>query len=97
VILVRWASDQRPKAPRQASGEMTRAPRVLWLPKMSTISHATPPKMAADGIALGFSAPVAMDVAIALAVSWKPFVKSNATPATTTRIRTRLDPMPGAQ
>ena len=45
---------------------------------------------------LGFSAPVAMDVAIALAVSWKPFVKSNATPATTTRISTRSDPMRGA-
>jgi hypothetical protein len=26
---------------------------------------------------LGLSAPVAMDVAIALAVSWKPLVKSN--------------------
>ena len=27
---------------------------------------------------LGFSAPVAIDVAIALPVSWKPLVKSNA-------------------
>ena len=35
---------------------------------------------------LGFSAPVAIEVAIALAVSWKPFVKSNANPAMTTRI-----------
>ena len=27
---------------------------------------------------LGLSAPVAIDVAMALPVSWKPFVKSNA-------------------
>ena len=32
----------------------------------------------------GFSAPVAIDVAIALAVSWKPLVKSNASPPTIT-------------
>ena len=32
----------------------------------------------------GFSAPVAIDVAIALAVSWKPLVKSNASAVTTT-------------
>ena len=38
----------------------------------------------------GFSAPVAIEVATALAVSWKPLVKSNAnavTMTTTTRIR----------
>src|SRR3954468_20886625 len=33
----------------------------------------------------GFSAPVAMVVAIALAVSWKPFVKSNTSATATTR------------
>ncbi len=32
----------------------------------------------------GFSAPVAMEVAIALAVSWKPLVKSKARAVTTT-------------
>jgi hypothetical protein len=42
----------------------------------------------------GFSAPVAIDVAIALAVSWNPFVKSSATAATTTRITISSDPMP---
>jgi len=39
---------------------------------------------------LGFNAPVAMDVAIAFAVSWKPFVKSNAKAVVTTRIRMRV-------
>ena len=34
---------------------------------------------------LGLSAPVAMDVAIALAVSWKPFVKSNVNAVTITK------------
>ena len=36
----------------------------------------------------GGSAPVAIVVAIALAVSWKPLVKSKLTPATTTRATT---------
>ena len=36
---------------------------------------------------IGLSAPVAIEVAIALAVSWKPFVKSNESPAITTRMR----------
>ena len=34
----------------------------------------------------GRSAPVAIDVAMALAVSWKPFVKSNANAVMMTRI-----------
>ena len=40
----------------------------------------------------GFSAPVAMVVAIALAVSWKPFVKSN-TSATATTSTTMMSPV----
>ncbi len=36
---------------------------------------------------LGRSAPVAMDIAIALPVSWKPLVKSNARAVMTTRTR----------
>lgn len=36
---------------------------------------------------LGFIAPVEMVVAIALAVSWKPFVKSNASAVMTTIAR----------
>ena len=37
----------------------------------------------------GFSAPVAIDVAMAFAVSWKPLVKSNASAVATTTIRMR--------
>ena len=36
---------------------------------------------------LGFSAPVAIDVAIALPVSWKPLVKSNASAVTISSTR----------
>src|SRR5215469_15090256 len=46
---------------------------------------------------IGLSAPVAIDVAIALAVSWKPFVKSNATAAAITITRTRFDPISAAE
>jgi hypothetical protein len=42
--------------------------------------------------AFGFSAPVAMDVAIAFPVSWNPFVKSKAIAVTITRIRMRSSP-----
>ena len=38
---------------------------------------------------LGFSARVAIDVAIALAASWNPFVTSNPSAVTTTRASTR--------
>ena len=37
----------------------------------------------------GRRAPVAIEVAIAFAVSWKPLVKSNANAVTTTMRRTR--------
>src|SRR6185312_16830201 len=40
----------------------------------------------------GFSAPVAIEVAIAFAVSWNPLVKSNATAAAITRINTSSVP-----
>ena len=39
--------------------------------------------------AFGLRAPVAMDVAIALAVSWKPLVKSKSSATAMTRIRIR--------
>ena len=39
---------------------------------------------------LGLSAPVEMDVAMALAVSWKPFVKSNVSAVTMTRPTTMM-------
>jgi hypothetical protein len=41
----------------------------------------------------GRSAPVAIEVAIALAVSWKPLVKSKASAATTTMMRSSSEPM----
>src|SRR5207344_1858965 len=47
------------------------APTRLRTPAMSTAVR-------------GLSAPVAMEVATALAVSWKPLVKSNASAVTTT-------------
>ena len=58
------------------------APTKLSVPDMTTAT-------------LGFSAPVAIDVAIALAVSWKPLVKSNATATTITMTRTNVEPMRG--
>ena len=39
----------------------------------------------------GFRAPVAIEVAIALAVSWNPFVKSNENPMMTTRTRMKVE------
>ena len=42
-------------------------------------------RAAAMTAVLGLSAPVAMDVAMALAVSWKPFVKSNVNAVTITK------------
>src|SRR6185312_4112751 len=44
---------------------------------------------------LGRSARVAMDVAIAFAVSWKPLVKSNASAVTTTKTRMTVDSVTG--
>ena len=41
---------------------------------------------------LGRNAPVAIDVAMALAVSWKPFVKSKASAVSTTRRRSVMRP-----
>ena len=39
---------------------------------------------------LGFRAPVEIDAAMALAVSWKPFVKSKASAVTMTSTRVRV-------
>ena len=47
-----------------------------------------------DNSGFGLSAPVAMDVAIALAVSWKPFVKSNVNAVTITKRRLPALPDP---
>src|SRR5689334_5204562 len=63
---VTWAESTIPLAIVAATDTDKNAPT-----RFSTPDNAT--------AALGRSAPVAIDVAIALAVSWKPFVKSNAT------------------
>jgi hypothetical protein len=47
------------------------APTTFSMPAMATAT-------------LGFSAPVAIEVAMALAVSWKPLVKSKASAVRTT-------------
>ena len=84
-----------PSAPAvAAAGTIPLAIVVATLIEMNA-----PTKLSAAEIrtaTIGFSAPVAIDVAIALAVSWKPFVKSNATAATITTTRMNVDPMPRA-
>ena len=54
-----------------------------------TLKRAGAPRAGADSAtaALGASAPLAMDVAIALPVSWKPLVKSKASAVITTIMR----------
>ena len=65
----------------------------------TAIEMKAPRKLSAAEIrtaTMGLSAPVAIDVAIALAVSWKPFVKSNEAAAATTITRIKVvDPIPG--
>src|ERR1700754_2314348 len=54
----------------------------------TVIEMKAPPKFssaATPTATFGLSAPVAIVVAIALAVSWKPFVKSNTSATATTR------------
>nr|BFE70939.1 hypothetical protein GCM10020092_042400 [Actinoplanes digitatis] len=81
--------------PPSASSSGRGAPLELWIfttafvtvSATSTDRNApmrlrTPERATA---AFGLSAPVAMEVAIALAVSWNPFVKSNPSAVTTTR------------
>ena len=65
----------------------------------TAIERNAPRKLSAAEIrtaTIGLSAPVAIDVAIALAVSWKPFVKSNEAAAAITMIRTRVVDPTGA-
>ena len=75
----------------------TGAPLLSWIERIllltvsaTSMERKAPTKLRmADRMtaAFGFRAPVAMDVAIALAVSWKPLVKSNAKAVTTTTTR----------
>ena len=64
------------------SGPMVTACSLMMPPEMvlaTSVERNAPTRLsvpAAMTAVLGLSAPVAMDVAMALAVSWKPFVKS---------------------
>ena len=60
--------------------------RATCTDRNAPIRFSTPARSTA---VRGFSAPVAIEVAIALAVSWKPFVKSNTSAVMTTAITTR--------
>ena len=55
---------------------------ATWTLRKAPTRFSTPESSTAT---FGFSAPVAIDVAIALAVSWKPLVKSNPSAVTMTR------------
>src|SRR5918997_1813249 len=66
------------------SASSTSPPEIVfatWIDRNAPITFRTPASATA---VLGRKAPVAIDVAIALAVSWKPFVKSKTNAVTTT-------------
>ncbi len=82
VPLTAWldslSSSTMPPEMVLATAVETKAPTTFSTPEITTATR-------------GLRAPVAIDVAIALAVSWKPFVKSNASAVaitTTTRKET---------
>jgi hypothetical protein len=77
LILV---SSTRPLEIVFATSTERKAPTMFRTPEMRTAS-------------LGFSAPVALDVVMAFAVSWKPLVKSNANAVTMTTMTVREIPM----
>ena len=72
TVGVTFPSSTSPLEMGLATWTERKAPTRFRTPAMSTAVR-------------GSSAPVAIDVAIALAVSWKPLVKSNASAVTTTR------------
>lgn len=57
---------------------------ATWVDRNAPTRLSTPDRATAT---FGFSAPVAIDVAIAFPVSWKPLVKSNASAVPTTSTR----------
>ena len=77
LILV---SSTRPLEIVLATSTERNAPTTFRTPEMRTAT-------------LGFSAPVAIDVAMAFAVSWKPLVKSNANAVTMTTMTIREMPI----
>jgi len=74
TVGVIFESSSRPLEMVFATSTDRNAPTRLRMPAMSTAVR-------------GLSAPVAIEVATALAVSWKPLVKSNASAVTTTTTR----------
>ena len=81
-----------PTRPAKISSRVTspESTRPLAMVAATAVDRKAPTRFSeADNVTatLGFSAPLAIDVAIALPVSWKPFVKSNAKAVITTMIR----------
>ena len=81
-----------PTRPANTSSRVTRfaSTRPLAIVAATAVDRKAPTRFSdADSATatFGFRAPLAIEVAIALPVSWKPFVKSNARAVTTTMIR----------
>ena len=81
-----------PTRPANTSSSVTMCPsiRPLAIVAATAVDMNAPTRLStADSAtaAFGASAPLAMEVAIALPVSWKPLVKSNASAVITTMIK----------
>src|ERR1700744_844141 len=81
-----------PTRPAKTSSSVTMCPSMspLAIVAATAVDMKAPTRLStADSVTatLGFNAPLAMDVAMALAVSWKPLVKSNASAVITTMIK----------
>ena len=82
------------------SWSLTMPPEIVLATSVDRQAPMTLRTAAMMTATLGLSAPVATDVAIALAESWKPLVKSNASAVTTTittinRVELMQDPSCG--
>src|SRR3954452_16040571 len=83
----------------------TRPPEMVFATWTERKAPSTFRQPASATAVLGRNAPVEIDVAIALAVSWKPLVKSKANAVTTTRTISgvfmtcalRSEPLPGGR
>jgi len=84
------------KPAKMNSGPIVTACSLIMPPEMvfaTSVERNAPTKLsvpAAMTAVFGFSAPVAIDVAMALAVSWKPFVKSKVSAVAITRPTTTI-------
>ena len=80
-----------PTKPANTSSRVTRfaSTRPLAMVAATAVDRNAPTRLSealSTTATLGLSAPLAIEVAMALPVSWKPFVKSNANAVTTTMI-----------